>query len=199
MNKFAVRKRMLTALAASTPPQRVEWSRAIVTGILESDLFACATALLAYLPTDQEPDILPIVGAALDAGKQVALPRMDWDQHSMEAVLVDRSDFETEVRRHGIREPLAGPVLGPRGLDLILVPGLAFTSLGARLGRGAGFYDRFLARIVQASGTDGGASRPAHVLGVCFACQRLDQLPVGPDDQRMAALVNEHGLTICEA
>jgi 5-formyltetrahydrofolate cyclo-ligase len=64
-------------------------------------------------------------------------------------------------------------------LDLIVVPGLAFTAEGNRLGRGAGFYDRFLAGI------------PANTVkvGVCFEFQRVSEVPQESHDVKMDAVV----------
>jgi 5-formyltetrahydrofolate cyclo-ligase len=79
--------------------------------------------------------------------------------------------------RYGIREPVGGA--SPEQLDLIVVPGLAFTADGNRLGRGAGFYDRFLSTI------------PGYAVkvGVCFAFQLVLEIPVECHDVKVDALV----------
>ena len=79
--------------------------------------------------------------------------------------------------RYGIREPVGGA--SPEHLDLIVVPGLAFTADGNRLGRGAGFYDRFLSTI------------PGYAVkvGVCFAFQLVLEIPVECHDVKVDALV----------
>jgi 5-formyltetrahydrofolate cyclo-ligase len=65
----------------------------------------------------------------------------------------------------GIREPQAGPT--PEQLDIIVVPGLAFTAAGHRLGRGAGFYDKFLSAVP-----------PGTIkIGACFNFQLLADIP----------------------
>jgi 5-formyltetrahydrofolate cyclo-ligase len=79
--------------------------------------------------------------------------------------------------RFGVREP-QGPAVDESLIDLVVVPGLAFTPAGARLGYGGGFYDRFLPLV----------SAP-HV-GVCFAEQVLDDLPVEPHDIRVQHVVS---------
>jgi 5-formyltetrahydrofolate cyclo-ligase len=79
--------------------------------------------------------------------------------------------------KFGIREPAAGE--SPKTLDLIVVPGLAFTSDGHRLGRGTGFYDRFLSTV------------PGNTVkvGVCFAFQLLPEIPHIDHDVKVDALV----------
>jgi 5-formyltetrahydrofolate cyclo-ligase len=69
-------------------------------------------------------------------------------------------------------------------LDLILVPGLAFTRDGARLGRGGGYYDRLLANP---------ACR-AHRIGIAYELQIVDAIPVEPHDQRVHQIITESGL-----
>ena len=86
-----------------------------------------------------------------------------------------------------IREPVFAPerLVPPGKIDLLLVPGLAFTRDGQRLGRGGGYYDRYLA------GLPAGAVK----LGVCFECQLVDRLPSEAHDQRVHAIVTENGFT----
>jgi|UniRef100_UPI0037835AC8 5-formyltetrahydrofolate cyclo-ligase len=69
-------------------------------------------------------------------------------------------------------------------LDLILVPGLAFTRDGARLGRGGGYYDRLLAH----------PHCRANRLAIAYDCQIIDHIPVEPHDQRVHQIITESGL-----
>ena len=69
--------------------------------------------------------------------------------------------------------------------DLILVPGLAFDKSGARLGRGRGFYDRFLAGIT------------GFRVGVCFDWQLVESVPVEAHDIRMDAVVTPSQIIVC--
>ena len=66
--------------------------------------------------------------------------------------------------------------------DLVIVPGLAFDPTGARLGRGKGYYDRWL-----------GANPAVKTLGVCFSCQILEKLPAEPHDAHVDAILTEQG------
>ncbi len=71
--------------------------------------------------------------------------------------------------------------LDPAELDAIVVPGLAFTADGRRLGQGGGHYDRFLARVAPTCRT----------IGVCFAEQLVDDLPTAPFDRRVDVVVTD--------
>lgn len=71
------------------------------------------------------------------------------------------------------------PAMDLTELGLVLVPGLAFTREGQRLGRGGGFYDRLLARL----------SPPTHTLGVALGCQLVPDLPVEPHDRMLDGVI----------
>ncbi len=74
--------------------------------------------------------------------------------------------------------------IDPTWPDVVVVPGLAFTSTGDRLGQGGGWYDRFLADIRD----------DCHVIGVCFAEQVVDLVPVEGHDIGMDHVVTDHGV-----
>jgi 5-formyltetrahydrofolate cyclo-ligase len=101
---------------------------------------------------------------------------VDWVAKQMVAAAVTDLDRSLILRRNRIREPLPEcPVVPPSEIDLILIPGLAFDRTGRRLGRGGGFYDRFLA--------DPGLR--ATRCGVLFDCQLLPEIPADPHDIRV--------------
>lgn len=67
--------------------------------------------------------------------------------------------------------------IDPAALDLVLVPGLAFSVKGERLGRGGGYYDRFLAKV------------SAPTIGLAFSVQRVEVIPTEPFDQCMDQVI----------
>jgi len=129
---------------------------------------ARSVSVFAALPG--EPDVLD----PWPSDKRIALPRvhgeeLDFHWTAGRAGLVPG--------RFGILEPSADSPPAGCGFDLILVPGIAFDRCGGRLGRGRGYYDRFLAR---ASG---------FVAGVCFDEQLIGKVPLEAHDVRMDAIV----------
>jgi len=85
---------------------------------------------------------------------------------------------DTHVGEFGVIEPVAAcPVIPPNRLDFVVVPGVAFTLDGRRIGRGKGFYDRLLARV------DGVKC------GVAFDEQIVEMIPLEPHDIRMDWIV----------
>jgi 5,10-methenyltetrahydrofolate synthetase len=88
---------------------------------------------------------------------------------------------------YGLREP-DGPPIQLELVGLVLVPLLAFDSLGNRLGSGKGFYDRFLV-------TNPKLANRATIMGVAFGAQEVDHLPTEPHDYQLDAVVTEGGIT----
>lgn len=160
-------------------------SGALCRRILDSGWFQRAETVLAYCAIAPEPDLEMVLEAALSQGKTLLLPRCEPDG-TMTARWV-RDLGELQKGAYGIREPGAGlPVFPPERIQLILTPGMAFDRRGGRLGRGKGYYDRFLA---QAGGM---------TVGVCFGARLLDLVPMEPHDHRMDAVVTELETILCE-
>lgn len=181
--KRSMRDARRRALAAVPSTQSQAWSDAIVRNILRSDLYGSARTVMAFLAIRGEPDLAALCRAALKAGKVLCLPRVDWGAGpggGMSAVRVRDIDSGLVVERMGVREPAAGGEVVPSAdLDLILVPGLAFDEHGRRLGRGGGHYDRFLAGLSSARA------------GVAFEVQLAPEVPAGPGDECVDAVVTE--------
>lgn len=124
----------------------------------------------------------------------LALPRIDWQKRTMHAWRLPRAEHvdpsrDLETRRFDVPEPAHGEPVDLEQLGAVLVPGLAFDRSGARLGRGAGFYDRFLEPL----------KAPTRLIGVCFECQLVDEVPTESHDRRVASIVSESGLIACDA
>jgi 5-formyltetrahydrofolate cyclo-ligase len=137
-------------------------------------LFSGKKVLALFAPTLTEPNLDLLWDLGLLSPYSVSYPRCEGGTLSFRPV---STLSELAPGRFGIREPVAGPALAQ--LDLIVVPGLAFTAEGNRLGRGAGFYDRFLTGI------------PATTVkvGVCFEFQRVSEVPQESHDVKMDTVV----------
>jgi 5-formyltetrahydrofolate cyclo-ligase len=132
-----------------------------------------------YAPLPDELSTELIERAAREAGKRVALPRMQPGRR-LEFVW-NRSFEDLRPGRYGVLEAPAGGELASLGeLGLLVVPGVAFDRAGGRLGRGAGYYDRALAARV--------GSGP-HRFGFAESSQIVEEVPMEEFDQRMDAVV----------
>ena len=140
-----------------------------------------ASTLLLYCGMGTEPDTLRLLPPLLDRGKQVGLPRC-LPGNRMEVRLVQTN---SRLIRHpyGMLEPdPACPALSPGEIQLALVPGLAFDRSGGRLGRGGGYYDRWL------TGFSGLTA------ALCRDAQLVDAVPRLPHDLGVDLVLTETGL-----
>jgi 5-formyltetrahydrofolate cyclo-ligase len=168
-DKRAIRRRML--LLRDLIDDRLLRSVQLWSSVAALDEYRRAATVMAFCSVAGEPDTDPFVARLAADGKTLVLPRAAGD--GLEAALPG----EVLVRGpHGVREP-TGAAVEPGAIDLVVVPGVAFTADGVRLGRGGGHYDRFLAGC------------PAPSIGVCFAEQLVDALPVDAHDVRVGRVV----------
>lgn len=173
-----VRKRLLRpelrarrgAIAGRTARSTALWSA--VTALPE---WEAARTVMLYLSFGSEPETGGLVAEALVSGRHVVVPRVDG--HHLVAVPYVLGD-PTEPSGFGVPEPTAEPV-DPTTIDLAVVPGLAFTADGRRIGYGKGFYDRFLPNLRAGCVT----------IGACFSELLLEDLPTGAHDRRVTAVV----------
>ena len=190
MTKQEIRKE-IKALCSQNVDLLAAKSTEICKKILSSPQYKDATTLFAYMALPDEVDLTPVILDALQNGKNVALPKIISQTDSIiKFFYLDKSKKLTEQTATGtynILEPdeslPATPA--PAQKTLILVPGRAFTKEGDRLGRGKGYYDRFLSeKIVGSSLTM--TSFPNFMLaGVCFDFQIKKSLPVDDRDIKM--------------
>ncbi|MCX8089844.1 MAG: 5-formyltetrahydrofolate cyclo-ligase [Verrucomicrobiae bacterium] len=176
--KSALRHEVRRRLENLTPEQRDVASRRLCARLQQQPVWLNARAVLGFAPTAGEPDIWPLLQAALAEGRTVALPRFAPDRDAYEAAVVRDLSRDLVVARFGIREPsCACRTLAVSEVDLILVPGVAFDLRGHRLGRGKGYYDRLLtgARAVKCA--------------VAFEEQIVEAVPVEPQDVRVDCIV----------
>lgn len=177
-SKSGLRQRVRMCLNGMTAERRVEASARACVLLKEQAVWRDAQSVFFYAPLPQELDLWPVVKDSLAAGKAVALPRFDPAAGSYVACRVRDPDTDVVTGRYGIREPAEGcPQVDLAGLELILVPGVAFDAQGRRLGRGKGFYDRLLALA-------GGIT-----CGVAFDEQVMEEIPVEPHDVRVHCLL----------
>ena len=114
-----------------------------VKRLFESDLWRDAGSVFCYYGTGAEPNTLPVIEKALSQGKRLALPKTE-KGGGMKAMVIE-SMAELSPGTFGIPEPsYKTRELLPEETDLVIVPGAAFDHLGHRLGRGGGYYDRWL-------------------------------------------------------
>ncbi|MHB1626985.1 MAG: 5-formyltetrahydrofolate cyclo-ligase [Bacilli bacterium] len=187
-DKRSLRAEMTARRTALARPDRLAYDRRLAAVFCAQEFFREAGTMLVYLAFRDEAATDSIIETALLAGKRVAAPRARRTGKLMQAFPL-RSLLEVTTGEWGMREPRAAAdkPMAPEAFDLIVVPGLAFTLRGDRLGYGGGYYDRYLSLI-----------RPDAVsVGVGYEFQILHRLPTEPFDRRVDRLVTPAGAVTC--
>ena len=121
------------------------------------------------------PDEVPtqsLLDHLVAAGKTVLLPRVVNDTDMELRHYTGRHDLQPGA--YGIMEPVGRPFTEYKQIDVAIIPGMAFDREGHRLGRGKGYYDRFLSRVPN-----------IYKIGLCFSWQLVDSVPTDEHDIRM--------------
>jgi 5-formyltetrahydrofolate cyclo-ligase len=170
---------MRTKRRALSADERAHAAEGIVEPAL--DLLAGHIDIAAYAAIDGELDPAPLLEALRRAGARVSLPRVVGD--ALEFVeLTDSAD--TNPGSFGVPEPV-GPARDLHEITAFLVPGVAFTADGARLGFGKGFYDRLMQDVrARVPKVDKSARRAVPLfVGIAYLWQIVRELPTEPHDQ----------------
>jgi 5-formyltetrahydrofolate cyclo-ligase len=187
MTKALARDRARQILRRIDAVSRDAWSEAVARALTEAPAWKSAGAVLIFVSLPEEIDTTPIIAAARDGGKTVAVPRVRGEEMAFHAMQGDAGTLRRG--KLGIPEPEPSwPVFdfARESGVLVVVPGLAFDRGMHRLGRGKGFYDRFLRRV-RSEGTRGGAT----AIAICFHAQLWEAVPHTAEDELMDGIITE--------
>lgn len=202
-NKKAMRKAIGAVLRALAPSDVHTQSEQVVARVVAAPFFQRSSRVSCYLSMPSgELDTSALVAEIIRSGKTLFVPKIDPVEGKMDFVQVhgedDLSTFPAGL--WGIREPDYVWKDQPRkraldssggGLDLVLLPGVAFDRSLSRLGHGKGYYDRFLAAYAAAHG-----GRKPMLVGLALREQVLEsgKVPTGEWDWRMDTVVGPDGI-----
>ena len=176
-----MRRRIKSEILALSAFTRTEQSEQVVEQLRSLIEQSGAQVVALFAPLADEVQIGDI---ASQLACRIALPRvgdMANGTPDMEFFYYDRQTLAAGA--YGIQEPQAGEMCSAVDIDVMVVPGVAFTPAGDRLGRGKGYYDRYMAR----------EGFRAQTIGVCYACQLCDELPVEEHDRRVDMVISAKG------
>ena len=150
-------------------------------------IYQCSKTVMIYVSMPDEVGTDQLIEDALQNGKQVCVPILEEQYGDMSAILINNLN-ELTVGKFGLRMPNSdrSTKVFPYDIDLIVVPAVAFDKTGGRLGFGAGYYDRFLARAINAV-----------FLGLAWDCQITGSIPCEAHDIKMDYLLTECGFYKC--
>lgn len=156
--------------------QLLEQSRKIVARLLEHSRLKSAKTVMLYCSLPDEVDTHELIDHLVAAGKRVVLPAVTGESKMELRLYTGKHDLRKGA--FGIEEPVGKTFTDLSSIDLALVPGMAFDARGNRLGRGRGYYDRFLVGL-----------KHTYKIGVCFDFQKVAVVPTDENDIAMDEVV----------
>ena len=176
-NKDEIRRMMRERRRALTSEERSSSSGIVCAKLANLHL---GSPIAVYLASPQEIGLSPFIRKMLTAGVKLVAPRWNGETYEL-AVLKGLDRAHLRQGPMGILEPAEAEIVSPREVEVWLVPGLAFTRDGKRLGYGGGWYDRLLAEALKDS----------LKLGIAHAFQMMDDLPSEPHDIRLTGVIDD--------
>ena len=181
--KETVRREMLRKLRRQSARTRRGKSRQIQCRLQRLPLYRRARSVLCYVSVGEEVETVPLLLQIVRDGKKLAVPRV-LPSGRLAVIAVNHPQRELiQTDLFGIPAPLFSQKkqVALKTLDLVIVPGVAFDAQGGRLGRGFGYFDRFLSRV----------SPKVPRVGLAFEAQILEKVPVHSHDEPMQAVITE--------
>jgi len=179
-DKGSLRKYYLKLLKEQNKQECERKSRMIAEQFWQLPAIGKARSILFYASMPGEVDTLAMIEKAIFLGKRVALPIVEKNKGKLiPTVILSMEDVHKGT--YGIAEPHSDPdkALALKDIDAVIVPGLAFDRCNNRLGRGAGYYDRFLSTLPKTVTT----------VGLAFDFQLTESLPVEAHDVRLGQII----------
>ncbi|MBR2115676.1 MAG: 5-formyltetrahydrofolate cyclo-ligase [Alistipes sp.] len=166
-SKSDIRRAAKSAVKALTAQQKADKSTLILSRIASSESIKSAKTVALYASLSDEVQSFELI-ELLSQTKRVVLPRVAGDDMDF----YPYTPSSLKVGAFGIEEPQGSEPISPDEIDVIVVPGVAFTTDGKRCGRGKGYYDKYLSR----------SGFRAIKIGVCYAEQLAEDIPNEPHD-----------------
>jgi len=179
-----LRRSALAARRSMDDVARNEASSIIAERIIHSHEFHACKTIAIYLPTNDEVDPGAITARAWRAKKRVFAPAID-NRSDMQFQLLT-PDTQLEKNAFGIWEPVYGPFVAAKEIDLVVAPVVAFDRNNHRIGMGGAYYDRCFAFLRNKRSW----CRPK-LFGIAFDCQKVEKIEPNPWDIRLYCIVTE--------
>ncbi len=179
-----LRKRGISARSKMTDTERDGASARISSRVGRLPEFLAAATMACYIPTDVEVDTRHIIERAWRAKKRIFAPVIDFHGHMRFREL--RPETRLEKNRYGLWEPVDGAEIEASKLDIVITPVVAFDARLHRIGMGGGYFDRTFAYLANRSEW----FRPK-LVGVAFACQKIEKITPNPWDIPLYRVVTE--------
>jgi 5-formyltetrahydrofolate cyclo-ligase len=190
MTKPGIRKQILAMREQLAPDKRAAYSAAISAHIIELEIYRRSGAILGYMNFGAEFTSELWIRQVLMDGKKLALPRVNHHTNQLDLYWVEDLENQLGAGLWGIREPIVERCERLNTLNEVefaLLPGVAFTRNGERLGYGGGFYDKLLGRMTH---------QPV-LAAAAFALQIVEHIPQENTDMKVDWIITEPETIVC--
>ena len=180
--KHKIRKHIKNIIGSYSSLEKSGKSAIIKGKLFNLEEYKKARVVMFYVSLKDEVDTLTMIDEALKAGKRVAVPVILKEEKRLIAGEIHNRLEDLESQHFGIYQPRQDRVkeVPLDDIDLVVVPGVAFDRKNIRLGRGHGYYDRFLS----------GLPKRTRTIGLAFDFQVLENLPQDPHDIPVSKIVS---------
>lgn len=177
--KESIRKEILGKLRSQAKEEALRKSESIKKRLFSTPEYKNSKVVMLYASMEHEVNTSDMIDEALEMGKRVVLPLVV-GLGKIIAKEIENRTTDLEKSTYGIYEPRgSNKEVPPGGIDIFIVPGVAFDKKNVRLGRGKGYYDRFLEKV----------GRQKTTIGLAFDFQIVDQIPKSPTDVPVSKVI----------
>lgn len=184
MTKRELRQHLRQVVAEISPDEIHRRSLQACTLLGGTQEYARAEVVMVFLSLPTEIDTTSLVLRCWRDSKRVLAPKVSWEQRRMLPIEIKSLSDDVQETPLGIREPAKGVPFPVGNIDLVVVPGLGYDLHGNRIGRGRGFYDRFLAH----------RDWRGVACGLAFEQQVVEDVPTEENDMRVDMLVTDRAV-----
>ncbi len=181
LSKKELRSHLKAGLAALSAEEIRERSMRACDLLTAQPEYEKSEIIMVFLSLSNEINTTPLVLRAWQDNKCVLAPRVTWEQRRMIPVEIRSLTEDIEDTQWNLRQPVHGDPMPISMIDMVIVPGLGFDLAGNRLGRGRGFYDRFLANPEFRGLT----------CALAFEEQVVESIPADPHDIQVDMVVTD--------
>lgn len=178
--KQQLRKQVRERVMCISEEQREQWSSQIANHLYEQDEWKHACTIGITISVDEEVSTYEMIERAWQEGKRIAAPKCDRLSRTMTFREI-RGWNDLERVYMNLKEPIPARTkeIAADEIELLIMPGIAFTEQGDRLGYGGGYYDRFLSHY------------SGHTIALAYSPQLVASIPMDEHDKRVQKIVTE--------
>ncbi|EMY4797822.1 5-formyltetrahydrofolate cyclo-ligase [Bacillus cereus group sp. Bc002] len=183
--KLRLRKQIIEHMNSLSKERYTTLSEQIAFSLYEQKEWAEAKTIGITLSMENEVNTYPIIEKAWEEGKKVVVPKCNKEARTMSFRKISNFD-QLETVYMNLREPIPAftEEVNADEIDLQIVPGVAYTERGERIGYGGGYYDRYLMHY------------KGKTLSLAYSFQMVDHIPIEPFDKNVEKIITEKGTMV---